>query len=88
MRQWKALGIIVALLEYRINHIYAIPFLSNAEGKLCLVLNLKYLNSFLHVISFKYEELRTAALMFEKDEFMFKFDLKVMLMLILTTINP
>jgi len=73
MRQWNY-SVIAALLEYRINHTYVIPLLS--EGKLYLVLNLKYLNSFLHIISFKYEDLRTAALVFEKDEFMFKFDLK------------
>ena len=48
----------------------------NAQGKLRLVLNLKYLNQFLHVLSFKYEDLRTAALMFEQGEYMFKFDLK------------
>ena len=46
------------------------------QGKLRLVLNLKYLNQFLHVLSFKYEDLRTAALMFEQGEYMFKFDLK------------
>ena len=49
---------------------------SNAAGKLRLVLNLKYLNQYLHVISFNYEDLRTAAWMFEADEYMFKFDLK------------
>ena len=49
---------------------------SNSAGKLRLVLNLKYLNQFLHVLSFKYEDLRTAALMFEPGEYMFKFDLK------------
>ena len=41
-----------------------------SEGKLCLVLNIKHLNKFLHVSSFKYEDLRTAALMFEKGEYM------------------
>ena len=49
---------------------------SNAAGKLRLVLNLRYVNQFLHVMTFKYEDLRVAALMFEKFEFMFKFDLK------------
>ena len=49
---------------------------SNSTGKLHLVLNLRYLNQFLHGISFKYEDLRVAALMFEQDEFLFKFDLK------------
>ena len=49
---------------------------SNSSGKLRLVLNLRYLNQFLHVVSFKYKDLRVAALMFEKDEFLFKFDLK------------
>ena len=49
---------------------------SNSTGKLRLVLNLRYLNQFLQVVSFKYEDLRIAALMFEKDEYLFKFDLK------------
>ena len=49
---------------------------SNSTGKLRLVLNLRYVNQFLHVTKFKYEDLRVAALMFERDEYMFKFDLK------------
>ena len=49
---------------------------SNSAGKLRLVLNLRYLNQFLHVTKFKYEDLRVAALMFERQEYMFKFDLK------------
>ena len=50
--------------------------MGNLQGKLCLVLNLKYLNQFLHVWSFKYEDLHIAALMFEQGEDMFKFNLK------------
>jgi len=50
---------------------------SNAAGKLRLVLNLKYLNKFLHVMTFKYEDLRVAALLFERNYSMFKFDLKL-----------
>ena len=49
---------------------------SNTAGKLRLVLNLRYLNQFLHVVRFKYEDLRIAALMFEANEYLFKFDLK------------
>ena len=49
---------------------------SNSAGKLRLVLNLRYLNQFLHVTKFKYVDLRVAALMFERHEYMFKFDLK------------
>ena len=49
---------------------------SNATGKLRLVLNLKNLNKFLHVVTFKYEDLCVAALMFEKNDYLFKFDLK------------
>ena len=48
----------------------------NQQGKLRLVLNLRYLNQFLHVLGLKYEDLRTAALMFEQGEYMFRFDLK------------
>jgi len=49
---------------------------SNSQGKLCLVLNLRYLNQFLYVLKFKYEDLRIAVLLFEPDEYLFKFDLK------------
>jgi len=44
-----------------------LSLVANAAGKLHLVLNLKYLNDYLHVIGFKYEDMRTAALMFEAD---------------------
>ena len=50
--------------------------MSNSEGKLRLVLNLKHLNQFLRKDKFKYEDLRVAVLMFEKEDYMFKFDLK------------
>ena len=49
---------------------------SNSQGKLRLVLNLRYLNQFLYVLKFKYEDLRIAALLFEPDEYFLKFDLK------------
>ena len=35
---------------------------SNAVGKLCLVLNLRYLNKSLHLLTFKYEDLHVAVL--------------------------
>ena len=49
---------------------------SNSVGKLRLVLNLRYLNQYLHLFPFKYEDLRVAALLFDVDEYLFKFDLK------------
>ena len=49
---------------------------ANAEGKLRLVLNLRYLNQFLHKVKFKYEDLRVALLMLIKEDFLIKFDLK------------
>ena len=49
---------------------------SNSVGKLRLVLNLRYLNQYLHVLTFKYEDLRVAALLFDAEEYLFKFDLK------------
>ena len=48
----------------------------NSSGKLRRVLNLRYLSQFLYAPHFKYEDLRIAALLFEKHEFLFKFDLK------------
>ena len=50
--------------------------MENSSGKLRLVVNLQYLNQFLYSPHFKYEDLRVAALLFEKHEFLFKFDLK------------
>ena len=48
----------------------------NAEGKLRLVLNLRYLNRFLYQAKFKYKDLKVALLRFTEDDFLFKFDLK------------
>ena len=49
---------------------------ANADGKLRLVLNLKYLNQFLWKDKFKYEDLRIAMLMFKKGDYLFTSDLK------------
>ena len=49
---------------------------ANREGKLRLVLNLRHLNQFLRKDHFKNEDLRIATLMFEKDDYLIKFDLK------------
>ncbi|XP_065915901.1 uncharacterized protein [Dysidea avara] len=46
------------------------------SGKHRLVVNLRHLNQFLRKDHFKYEDLRIATLMFEKGDFLMKFDLK------------
>ena len=48
----------------------------NGRGKYRLVINLRYLNQFLWKDKFKYEDLRTAMLMFKQGDFVFSFDLK------------
>ena len=48
----------------------------NKEGKLRLVLNLRHLNQYLRKDHFKYEDLRTALLFLNKEDFLIKFDLK------------
>ena len=48
----------------------------NGKGKYRLVINLRYLNQFLWKDKFKYEDIRIAMLMFQKDDYMFSFDLK------------
>ena len=48
----------------------------NRAGKKRLVLNLRFLNQHLLKDKFKYEDIRLAMLMFQKDDFMFSFDLK------------
>ena len=49
---------------------------TNIDGKLQLVLNLRYLNQFLHKVQFKYKDIRVALLMFSREDLLFKFDLK------------
>ena len=49
---------------------------ANTEGKLRLVLNLKHLKQFLHKYKFKYKDLQVVLLMFQRDNVLFKFDLK------------
>lgn len=49
---------------------------TNKLGKKRLVVNLSYLNKYLCKEKFKYEDLRVAMLLFEKDDYMFTFDLK------------
>ena len=51
--------------------------MENSSGKLHLLLNLWYLNQFLYAPHFKYEDLHVAALLFERNELLFKFDLKL-----------
>ena len=48
----------------------------NAVGKKRLVLNLRYLNQHLWKQKFKYEDLRTAMMYFNPNEYLFTFDLK------------
>ena len=50
---------------------------SNLEGKLRLVLNQQHVNHFLRKDRFKYEDLPVAFAMFEKEDFVFKFDLNL-----------
>ena len=49
---------------------------TNHEGKCRLVLNLRVLNQYLRKDHFKYEDLRTAMLMLNRGDYLFKFDLK------------
>ena len=48
----------------------------NSTGKKRLVVNLRYLNKHLCKQRFKYEDLRTAMLLFECGDYLFSFDLK------------
>ena len=49
---------------------------TNTEGKKRLVVNLRFLNQYLLKEKFKYEDLRTAMLLFQKGDFLITFDLK------------
>ena len=49
---------------------------ANRAGTKRLVLNLHFLNQFLLKDKFKYENIRLAMLIFQRDDFMFSFDLK------------
>ena len=48
----------------------------SSSGKKRLVLNLKYLNMYVWKDRFKYEDMRTALLYLERDDFLCTFDLK------------
>ena len=48
----------------------------SSSGKKRLVINLKYLNMYLWKDKFKYEDMRTASMYLEKDDFLCTFDLK------------
>ena len=48
----------------------------DGPSKKCLVINLRHLNQFLWKQRFKYEDLRTALMLFEKGDKAFTFDLK------------
>ena len=47
-----------------------------STGKKRLVINLRYVNAFLRIEKFKYEDMRTALMLLEKDDFICTFDLK------------
>ena len=49
---------------------------SNSMGKQRLVINLRYLNGYLWKDKFKYEDMRIAMLLFQKEDYVFSFDLK------------
>ena len=48
----------------------------NDSGKKWLVIDLRHLNQYSLKDSFKYEDLRTAMLLFQKEDYLFSFDLK------------
>ena len=48
----------------------------NDPSKKRLVIDLRHLNQYLLKDSFKYEDLRTAMLLFQKEDYLFSFDLK------------
>ena len=49
----------------------------DSEGKQRLVINLKHLNQFLRKDKFKFKDLRVALLMFQKGNYLFKFDTEI-----------
>ena len=63
----------VQRIPYKPHICSPLSVVSNNEGKLRLLLNLR---QFLLKDKFKYEDLRVAMLMFQPDDYMFTFDLK------------
>ena len=49
---------------------------NSASCKLRLILDLRYVNSFLSKTSFRYEDIKTAAALFNKGDYFFVFDLR------------
>ena len=52
-----------------------VSVVESGSGKKRLVVNLRHLNKFLWKQKFKYEDLRTAMLLFERGDYLFSFDL-------------
>lgn len=42
---------------------YVLLVMVGSSGKKCLVINLRYVNAFLHIEKFKYEDMRTALML-------------------------
>ena len=66
----------VTLLSDRPYICSPLSVVQNSMGKKRLVINLRYLNRHLWKQKFKYEDLRTAMLLFKPGDYMFSFDLK------------
>ena len=63
----------VQRVSYKRHICSPLSVVANSAGKLCLVVNLRYLNQFLLKDRFKYDNLRTAM---QTGDYMFTFDLK------------
>ena len=46
----------------------------NSAQKRCLIVDLCYVNQYLRSCKFKYDDIRTAADLFQKDDWFFTFD--------------
>ena len=70
-----ATGCVVEVTD-RPHNCSPLSVVESSSGKRRLVINLRYLNRFLWKNRFKYEDLRGAMLLLERNDFMFSFDLK------------
>ena len=76
VRKLVASGVLVEEKAEDLTVVNPLGVVQNACGKSRLILDLRYVNKFLRSCKFKYEGIKTAADLFQKTDWVFKFDYK------------
>ena len=76
LRKLVASGAVVEVRQEDLSVVNALGVVKNARGKSRLILDLRYVNNHLRSCKFKYEGIPAASELFQKDDWVFKFDYK------------